>query len=127
MLFTLFQGFLFLGSGEDFLRVYTIYGHGGHLDWQTATIRIIFCSPSPRKLDMKYGHNVSLRFSHRSIENVNSWDLETKIKGQPLTLTLIYFHVLVNKVCVPNIVHKPSKDLGKVTFQYFPRMNENES
>ena len=31
MLHTKFQGFLFLGSGENLPRVFTIYGQGGHL------------------------------------------------------------------------------------------------
>ena len=30
----------------------------------------------------------------KSFENVNSSDLETKVKGIPITLTLIYFHIL---------------------------------
>ena len=29
----------------------------------------------------------------KSFENMNSWNLETQVKGYPLTLTLIYFHV----------------------------------
>ena len=33
MLYTKIQPWSFLGSGEeDFLSVFTIYGHGGHLD-----------------------------------------------------------------------------------------------
>ena len=31
MLHTKFHGNQPAGSGEDFLRVFTIYGHGGHL------------------------------------------------------------------------------------------------
>ena len=39
MLYAKFHGSLFLGSGEeDFLGVFTIYGHGGHLGQQTETI-----------------------------------------------------------------------------------------
>ena len=30
----------------------------------------------------------------KSLENVNSCEFETKVKGHPLTLTLIYFYIL---------------------------------
>ena len=43
------------GSGEDFLRVFTIYGHGGHLGHVTWTIYINFRSPFPRRLHIKFG------------------------------------------------------------------------
>ena len=33
------------GSGEDFLRVYTIYGHGGHLGHVTLIVYIYIDSP----------------------------------------------------------------------------------
>ena len=34
-----------LRSKEGFLKVFTIYGHGGHLGQWTVTILAIFCSP----------------------------------------------------------------------------------
>ena len=40
-------------SGEDFLRVFTIYGRGGHLGHVTKMPRTIFCSPYPRRLHIK--------------------------------------------------------------------------
>ena len=44
------------GSGEkDFLRVFTIYGHGGHLGHVTWTIYINFRSPFSRRLHIKFG------------------------------------------------------------------------
>ena len=44
------------GSGEeDFLKVFTIYGHGGHLGHVTWTIYIKFRSPFPRRLHIKFG------------------------------------------------------------------------
>ena len=36
MLHTKFRGNRPAGSGEDFLRVFTIYGHGGHLSHVTS-------------------------------------------------------------------------------------------
>ena len=45
------------GSGEeDFLRVFTIFGHGGHLEFRIKTILAIFRSPSAWMLHMKFGY-----------------------------------------------------------------------
>ena len=44
------------GSGEeDFWRIFTIYGRGGHLGHVTQTPRTNFCSPIPLRLQMKFG------------------------------------------------------------------------
>ena len=44
-----------LGSGEeDILKVFNIYGHGGHLGQWTATVSAIFRSPNLRRLHMKF-------------------------------------------------------------------------
>ena len=43
-----------LGSGEvDFLKVFTIYGDGSHLDQYTATILAILSFPCPREAPNK--------------------------------------------------------------------------
>ena len=56
MLHTKFRENQPAGSGEeDFLRFFTIYGHGGHLGHVTWTIYINFCSPFPRRLHIKFG------------------------------------------------------------------------
>ena len=45
-----------VGSGEeDFLRVFTIYGRGGHLGHVTQVPRINFRSPYQSRLQIKYG------------------------------------------------------------------------
>ena len=41
MLHTKFRGNRPIGSGEDFFKVFTIYGHGGHLGHVTWTIYTI--------------------------------------------------------------------------------------
>ena len=41
------------GSREDFLKVFIIYGHGGHLSQQTMIILAISHSPNLRRLHMK--------------------------------------------------------------------------
>ena len=43
------------GSGEDFLRVFTIYGRGGHLGHVTHMLRTNIRSPYPRRLHIKFG------------------------------------------------------------------------
>ena len=39
---------------RGFLKVFTIYGHGGHLGQWTATILAIFHSPAQWRLQMKF-------------------------------------------------------------------------
>ena len=55
MLHTKFHGNWPAGSGEDFFKVFTIYGHGGHLGHVTWTIYINFGFPFPRRLHIKFG------------------------------------------------------------------------
>ena len=42
------------GSEEEFLRVFTIYGRGGHLGHVTHMPRTNFHSPYPRRLHIKF-------------------------------------------------------------------------
>ena len=55
MLQTKLRGNRSIGSGEDLLMVFTIYGRGGHLGHVTWTIYINFGSPFPRRLHIKFG------------------------------------------------------------------------
>ena len=55
MLHTKFRGNRSIGSGEDFRRVFTIYGCGGHLGHVTQNLRINFRSPYQRRLHIKFG------------------------------------------------------------------------
>ena len=41
-----------------FLKVFTIYGHGGHLGQRAATILAIFHSPNLRRLQVKFEQNL---------------------------------------------------------------------
>ena len=55
MLHTKFRGNRPASSGEeDFWRVFTIYGHGGHLGHVTQMPRTKYCSPYPRRLHIKF-------------------------------------------------------------------------
>ena len=56
MLHSKAQGHWPFGSGEeDFLRVFTIYGRGGHLGQVTHMPQTYFRSPDPWRLHMKFG------------------------------------------------------------------------
>ena len=56
MLHTKFQGHRSINSGEeDFLKVFTIYGHGGYLGHVTLFICINFHSHLPINFHEKFG------------------------------------------------------------------------
>ena len=54
MLHTKFQGNQPSGSGEDFFKVFTIYGIGSHLGHVSWTKYIKFLSPFARSLHLKF-------------------------------------------------------------------------
>ena len=62
MLHAKFQDHRTSGSGEEYFKVYTIYGHGGHLGNVTLTIYINFRSPFPRRLRIKFGFDLPSGF-----------------------------------------------------------------
>ena len=55
MLHTKFRGNRRAGSGEDFGRVFTIYGRGGHLGHVTSTMLINFHFLVPESFHTKFG------------------------------------------------------------------------
>ena len=67
MLHTKFQNHRPSGSEEDFLNIFAIYSHGGHLGHVTLTIYINFHSPFPRMLHMKFGFDWSSRFREEDV------------------------------------------------------------
>ena len=63
MLHAKFQDHRTSGSGEeDFFKVFTIYGHGGHLGNVTWTFYINFRSPFHRRFHIKFGFDWSSGF-----------------------------------------------------------------
>ena len=59
------------GSGvEDFFKVFTIYGHGGHLGHVTWTIYINFRSPFTRRLHIKVALIGQAVSEEKTFENV---------------------------------------------------------
>ena len=67
MLHTKFRGNRPAGSGEDFLRVFTIYGRGGHLGHVTRIQRTHFRSPYPRRLHIKFGFDWPSGFREKDL------------------------------------------------------------
>ena len=55
MLHTKFHGNRLAGSGEDFLRVFTIYGHGGHLGHVISIMSSNFIFFVPESFHTKFG------------------------------------------------------------------------
>ena len=55
MLHIKFRGNRPAGSGEDVLRDFTIYGHGGHLGHVTIIMLTNFHSPIPESLHINFG------------------------------------------------------------------------
>ena len=63
MLHTKFRENRPAGSGEeDFRRVFTIYGRGGHLGHVTQMLQTNFHSPYPRRLHIKFGFDQASGF-----------------------------------------------------------------
>ena len=73
MLHTKFQGHWSIGSGEeDFLKVFTIYGHGGHVGHVTQLICITFHSHSPSSFHMNFGSKSPNSFSEKEVLTLKS-------------------------------------------------------
>ena len=94
-----------LGTGEDFLKVFTIYGHGGQLGQRTAIILAIFDFPTLRWLHMKFEQNWlrgfrgevvwnSQQFFHLNVWGSykcigkRTWPCRKKVKRQRTTILL---------------------------------------
>ena len=61
-----------------FLKVFTIYGRGGHLGQRTATILAIFRSPTLRRLHINLSKVGSAVSEEKSFENVNGRTTDEK-------------------------------------------------
>ena len=72
MLHTKFQGHRSIGSGEDFFKVFTIYGHGGHVGHVTQLICINFHSHSPLSFHMSFGSKWPNCFREKKVLNLKS-------------------------------------------------------
>ena len=86
---TKFQGYRPFGSREkDVWRVFTIYGHGGHLGQVTKTIWTNYGSFKPVKLHVKYGFNWPQWPLRRCLKMLTGDRISmTLYKSQRMTLT----------------------------------------
>ena len=88
MLHTKSQGHRPSGSGEeDFLRVFTIYGRGGHLGHVTKTIWTNFRSPTLRSLHMKYEFNWPVVSEEKMFENVDGRRTDDGLRSHWYTIS----------------------------------------
>ena len=82
-----------------FLKVFTIYGHGGHLGQWTAIILAVFHSPAPGRLQMKFEQHwprgsrgeviwTSQHFFPYKSIGKHTWPSHKKVKCQCTTITL---------------------------------------
>ena len=67
MLHTKFRDNRPAGSGENFRRVFTIYGRGGHLGHVTQMPRTNFRSPYPKRLHIKFGFDRASSFGEEDV------------------------------------------------------------
>ena len=73
MLPTKFQGHQSIVSGEeDFFKVFTINGHGGHVGHVTQLICINFHSHSPSSFHMNFSSKSPNRFSEKQVLTLKS-------------------------------------------------------
>ena len=72
MLHTKFQGHHSIGSGEDFLKVFTIYGRGGDVGIVTQLICINFHSHSPSSFHMNFGSKSPSCFGEKQVLTLKS-------------------------------------------------------
>ena len=73
-------------ASEEFLRVFTLYGHGSHLGHVTWTPRRNFHSPIPWMLNMKYDFSW-LWFQRRCLKTLTDDRLKTTITEASHTIS----------------------------------------
>ena len=67
MLHAKFQDHRTSGSGEEYLKVFTINGHDGHLGHATCTIYIKFLSHFTGRIHMKFGIDWPIGFKEEDV------------------------------------------------------------
>ena len=116
-----------------FLKVFTIYGHGGHLGQWTATIIAIFRSPNLRRLHMKFEQHWprgfrgevfwnSQHFSHTNVWcpykciGKQTWPRRKKIKRQCIAIILATLVDLTSPMIRAKIQPQGIVDYGEEDF-----------
>ena len=92
---TKFRGNQSTGSGEeDFWRVFTIYGHGGHLGNVTTIVSINFHFLVPESLHIKFGFDWPSGFWEKPVLIFKCKWPWAKVKKWPWPSILTYLHYL---------------------------------
>ena len=119
---------------RGFLKVFTIYGHGGHPGQLTATILAIFHSPNLRRLHMKFEQNWPRGsreevvwnsehfFPYKCIRKQN-WPYHKKVKCQCTTIILATLVDLQFTMIYVKFSHKASSVLENKMFKGFSHTN----
>ena len=90
-----FRGNQSTGSGEeDFWRIFTIYGHGGHLDHVTTIVSINFHFLVPESLHIKFGFDWPSGFWEKPVLIFKCKWPWAKIKKWPWPSILTHLHYL---------------------------------
>ena len=92
MLHTKFDGNQSIGSSEDFSRVFTIYGRGGHLGHVTSIISSNFHFLVPESLHTKFGWKWPNGVLEKQVLIFICKCPEAKIKKWPWPSILTYLH-----------------------------------
>ena len=82
MLHTMPQGHQPSGSGEEFLSIFTTYGHGSHLGHVTKLFFIIYHKGSSHEILVQLGYN---GFFGNYFNELIGLLLSRRVKGQTLT------------------------------------------
>ena len=112
---------------KRFLKVFTIYGHGGHLGQWMATILTIFHSPAPGRLQIKFEQhwprcsrgeviwNSQHFIPYKSIGK-QTWPRHYKVKCQCMTIILAILVDLPSLIIYAKIQPKGILGFGEEDF-----------
>ena len=78
-----------------FLKVFTIYGHGGHLGHVTLTIWTCFRSPFQEGFTWNLASNGLVVIQEKKFKNIESEWPWSKVNEWPWPLIFTYVHVLI--------------------------------
>ena len=95
MLHTKFREYQPAGSGEDFYRVFTIYGHGGHLGHVTSIMSSDFHFLAPESFHTKFGSVRHSSFLENQVQILYVHHLGPRSRN---SLGLQYSHIFIYSI-----------------------------
>ena len=85
-----------------FLKVFTIYGHSGHVGHVTRTVGKFFHSLNPWRLYIKFGHNWPSGFRGDCLKSSKYERSGSKVTEWPWPLVLTHLHILIKMTVYTN-------------------------